>query len=132
MAKAAKDKNEAPSTSAMAAQPQTKNDSGMIGDISTDEIKALKKEHGTIRRLKVAHKNGDVSVAYLKEADRNTIALALSKKSRDKVLEAGEVLLDNCMVAGDPEVKSNEKLRVAAAMEAFSAIDFLEASSEEV
>ena len=60
------------------------------------------------------------------------MANALSKRGQNKVLEAGETILDNCFVAGDEQCKTIEALKISAAMECYELLDFLEASSEEL
>jgi hypothetical protein len=101
------------------------------GELSADELKALKAEHGRLRKVSVAV-NGETLVGYFKYPNRNTIAVALSKRGQNKVLEAGETILDNCLVAGDEQFKTNDSVRMAAAMECYELIDFLPVSSEEI
>jgi hypothetical protein len=101
------------------------------GELTQEELAALKEKHGRIRRIKVIC-NGETLVGYCKYPDRNVTALALSKRGQNKVLEAGETILDNCLVHADDLFKTNDAVRMAAAMECYELIDFLPVSSEEV
>ena len=121
---------EAPVTTALSAKPSP--EVSVTGALTPDQEQALKNEHKRIRKIVVLHKDGSKSVCYCKYPDRNVVALAMSKRDQAKVLEAGEAVLDNCFVAGDPEIKKDDNLRVAAAMECYALLDFLEASSEEL
>lgn len=76
------------------------------------KVDELKKEYGAIYELSSGeHK------AFFKNPDRNALALALSYRAKDKVLEAGEVLLDNCYVGGDKAIVEDEMLRIAASLQ---------------
>jgi hypothetical protein len=101
------------------------------GELSAEELQALKAKYGRLRKISVSC-NGETLVAYCKYPDRNTTALALSKRGQNKVLEAGETILDNCLVAGDDQFKTSDAVRMAAAMECYELIDFLPVSSEEI
>ncbi len=111
-----------------------------IGKLSAAEIVELKKAvghenllvGGKLKCVKVHHENGNISYGYFKRPNRNALALALSKRDGKKIVEAGEALLDNCFVAGDEEIKTNDAMRVSAAMACYELIDFLENSSEDV
>lgn len=108
---------------------ESQNDDLMIGELTPQEEQALKAKHERIRKIKVKRKDGGTSVVYCKYPDRNVVALAMSKRGQHKILEAGEAILDNCMVAGDEECKQTDSLRIASAMECYELLDFLEASS---
>jgi hypothetical protein len=101
------------------------------GELSAEELQELKAKYGRLRKISVTV-GSDTLVAYCKYPDRNTTALALSKRGQNKVLEAGETILDNCLVAGDEQFKTNDSVRMAAAMECYELIDFLPVSSEEI
>lgn len=104
----------------------------ITGALSPEQEQELKKTHGRVRKIKVTQKDGSVSACYCKYPDRNVVALALSKRGQNKVLEAGETILDNCFVAGDEQCKSVDAMRISASMECYELLDFLEASSEEL
>jgi DNA gyrase/topoisomerase IV subunit A len=108
-----------------------KNTPVAVGELTADELKALKEKYGRLRKITVTV-GSETLVAYCKYPDRNTIAVALSKRGQNKVLEAGETILDNCLVHGDEQFKTSDAVRMAAAMECYELIDFLPVSSEEV
>lgn len=123
---------DAPSKTALGANKNTSGEAEsalMIGELTPQEEQALKAKHERIRKIKVKRKDGGTSVVYCKYPDRNVVALAMSKRGQHKILEAGEAILDNCMVAGDEECKQTDSLRIASAMECYELLDFLEASS---
>lgn len=102
------------------------------GELSREEEQALKVKHGRIRKVKVKLKEGGFSVCYCKYPDRDVIASAMTKRGQNRILEAGETILDNCFVAGDDQCKSVDAIRISAAMECYELLDFLEASSEDL
>ena len=76
---------------------------------------------------------------YLKKLDRTTLEVVLgivqpSAGVKPKLIEAGEIILNTCWIAGDPELKSkeekNEGYLVAAAMEAYNLIEFKQSTLE--
>jgi hypothetical protein len=101
------------------------------GELTAAELDALKQTHGALRKITV-EVAGEKIVCYCKKPDRNTVAAALSKRGQNKVLEAGETILANCKVAGAEEFETNDNVRIAAAMECYSLLDFLPTQSEEV
>jgi len=117
----------APSITAMQVVEQQ-----ITGALSPDQEQELKTKYNRIRKIKVKLKDGSISVCYCKYPDRNIFALAMSKRGQNKILEAGEAILDNCFVAGDEQCKSVDSVRIASAMECYELLDFLDASSEEL
>jgi hypothetical protein len=116
----------------MSTKKANQGESSLLrGELSPEDLKNLKYEHGALRKITV-ELDGEKIVCYCKKPDRNTMALALSKRGQHKVLEAGEVVLANCKVSAAVEFENNEKVRIAAAMECYSLLDFLPVQSEEV
>ena len=68
----------------------------------------------------------DGKIGYLKEPDRFTIesalGLAMPIQGAPQYIRAGEIVLLNCWVGGDDEIKNDESLLVPAAMQAFQII----------
>lgn len=102
------------------------------GGVSQEQLAKWKKEHGTLYKIAVERSKGNHAVCYLKPADRNITALAMSKMGAQKILEAGEVLLTNCWLGGDEDIKTNDRLFVGAATKAYEAFDFAESSVEKL
>tara|TARA_R110000796_G_scaffold63139_4_gene145521 strand:- start:5617 stop:5940 length:324 start_codon:yes stop_codon:yes gene_type:complete len=65
-------------------------------------------------------------VAYLKKPDRitieNALGLAMPIQGRPQYIRAGEIVLLNCWVGGDDEIKTDDELLIPAAMQAFQII----------
>lgn len=70
--------------------------------LSKEQIEALKKKHGEIFEVEVGGK-----VCYLKRPTRKTLSLAAVQGQRDP-LKYNEVVLTNCWVDGDEEIKTQD------------------------
>lgn len=133
-AKSNEEQKNAQGTSGNNADGKTKEQTSnlMTGELTKEEEQKLKQQYGSVMKSKVRVSADDVSVVYMKKADRNVTALAMSKRYDKKVLEAGEAILDNCLVAGDERCKTVDAIRIAHAMSAFERLDFLEGETEEL
>lgn len=81
--------------------------------LSADEIKALKDKHGYVEQYDVPLddqiEGGEVASFILIKPSRNVI-MAMAKHAQDKNLEkANDVLIKNCVVAGDKDSLDSEK-----------------------
>ncbi len=76
--------------------------------VTKAQIDIWKKKHGDIHKLIVDDKE-----AYLHKPDRNTLRLALSKAATDP-LGMAEVVLDNCWLGGDDEIKTDDSYFLGA------------------
>jgi len=102
-----------------------------------EQIAAWKEQHGTLTAISVTVAEGDVAVAYLKEADRNVMAFGLTKMANDRIVEAGEFVLKNCFIGGDERLKltgpaAETKPQVAASIAAASLLRAMEVSVKNV
>lgn len=77
-------------------------------EITQEQLNAWKKEHGEIHKLTV-----DDKIAYLHKPDRTTLRLAFSKAATDP-LGMTEVVLDNCWLGGDDEIKTDDSYFMGA------------------
>lgn len=77
-------------------------------DVTQEEIAAWKKQHGEIFKLTVEDK-----VAYLKKANRKTLAFATSTASKDP-MKFNEIILNNCWIEGDEEIKTEDSYFLGA------------------
>jgi hypothetical protein len=72
-----------------------------------------------IKQIELTEANGNVSIGYVKKPNRIIIANAMSMVMDKQQIPAGEYLLDNCWMGGDPRMKSLEyadtDIRVGAA-----------------
>ncbi|MBW7838582.1 MAG: hypothetical protein H3C36_02855 [Chitinophagaceae bacterium] len=76
--------------------------------ITDEQIKAWKKQHGDIFKLQIEDK-----VAYLKTPDRKTLSYATSVATKDP-LKFNEIILNNCWLSGDEEIKTDDALFISA------------------
>jgi hypothetical protein len=96
------------------------------------QIDAWKKQHGQL--LQITVKNGSKShMAYLRKVkDRNIYAAVLSFSNAGKILEAGEMILNNCKLYADVEIETNEQVAAAAAMAAYHAFEMPEVDVKKI
>jgi hypothetical protein len=89
---------------------------------------------GKVMEVIVTVGEGELAYAYMRYPDRNVLALCMRLSHQEKVLEAGEVLLQNCWIGGDLRLKPNdammdEYLCMTACFEAFGLVKFAPSSS---
>ena len=90
--------------------------------VTKAQIEIWKKKHGEIFELTVGDKK-----AYLHKPDRNTLRLAFSKAATDP-MGMTEVVLTNCWLGGDNEVKDDNSYFVGAMSQVQELIEVKEAS----
>ena len=90
--------------------------------VTKAQIEIWKKKHGEIYELIVEDKK-----AYLCKPDRNTLRLAFSKAATDP-LGMAEVILTNCWLGGDDEIKDDNSYLVGAMSQVQEIIEMKEAS----
>lgn len=64
--------------------------------------------------------------------DRNTIAAAFAARANGKVLEAGEVVLEDCYMQCDEEIMTQTMLKVAASLSAIETINLPKSSLKKI
>lgn len=78
----------------------------------------------------------DGKKCQLSEISRATLEIALglimTTTSSPQYIRAGEIILLNCWVSGDEEIKKDESLLIAAAMKAYELIDLKEATLKKI
>lgn len=72
--------------------------------ITPEQIEAWKKKHGDVFCVTVGDK-----VAYLKRPDRKTLGAA-AVVGKNNPMKYNEILLENCWLDGDPEIKTDDAL----------------------
>ena len=97
-----------------------------MAKVTKDQIEAWKKKFGEIFAIKV-----DDKTAYLKKPDRNTLRLAFSKAATDP-LGMNEVILNNCWLGGDTEIKTDDSYFIAAMPQMQSLIEERNATLEKL
>jgi hypothetical protein len=82
--------------------------------------------NGAKYELSVQDEAGNAITGYLKKPSRNVIARAMSLLAQNKILEAGEFVLENCFAGGDQRLLEDEDLKTAAAMQAIQSVQVLD------
>lgn len=95
-------------------------------EVTPIQIQEWKKKHGEISLLKIEDKK-----AYLKTPDRKTLSYASSFASSDP-LKFNEILLENCWLGGDEEIKTDDALFLAASSKLAELIKIKEATLEKL
>lgn len=89
-------------------------------ELSEEKISELKKKHGAIFLVEVeGHK------AILKKPNRKVLQMA-NRHQQDSIRMA-EIILENCWIEGDHEIKDDDDLFLAAAQVLGEMIEFKQA-----
>ncbi len=87
---------------------------------------------GALYTLRVDDGQGGSKVAYLKRLPRPILEKALgliaNPHKAPELIRAGEVILHGCWVGGDDEIKTDEELLTAAALQATELVERRSAS----
>ena len=70
-----------------------------------EQIAQWKKKHGKVYKIEVDGKR-----CYLKKPSRQATSLHMYHVSQDNLMKAYEVLLENCWLEGDEEIKTDTDL----------------------
>lgn len=75
-------------------------------------------------------------ICWLKEVNRATLEVALglimATTGQPQYIRAGEIILLNCWVGGDEEIKKNEDYLIPACFQAYELIKLKEASLKKI
>ena len=74
----------------------------LSGEAAPEQIATWKNLHRDVFRVKAGNK-----VGYLKRPDRTTLKAANTIAESDG-MRSNEILLENCWLGGDPEIKTND------------------------
>jgi acyl-coenzyme A synthetase/AMP-(fatty) acid ligase len=91
-----------------------------------EEIQALKEEHGDIFLLSVEDK-----CCILKTPNRKILSYATTASQKDP-LKFNEVILKNCFVAGDTEIKDDDSYFLSAGKQLVDIIEVKESRLEKL
>jgi hypothetical protein len=94
--------------------------------VSKQQIEEWKSQHGEIFRIKVLDKE-----CYLKKPSRKALGYA-SMAGKDNPLKFNEVLLNDCWLGGDEEIKTNDELFLSASAKIAELIKVEEAELEKL
>jgi hypothetical protein len=73
------------------------------GQATPEQMEAWKNLHGDVFEITAADK-----VAYLKRPDRKTMS-AVSAIAETDPMRCNEIILENCWLGGDEEIKTNDR-----------------------
>ena len=110
------------------------------GKATPEQVEIWKKQYPEVYEINV-----EGHYCYLTGFDRTTMKFALSRLSikvnpesaaagkgveinMEKMIEIGEIALQNCWLGGDDEIKTNDRLFIAAAMQVGELFDIAETS----
>ena len=107
----------------------------LTGQASAEQVAFWKKQHGGCAQIRMKD-----HVCYLKPANKEVLTYALSmikvrvddpnKASEvgiERIIQLGEVVLQNCWLGGSEEIKTNPKLWLSAAVAAGDMVELVEA-----
>lgn len=101
-----------------------------------DKVQPAANGPKVVAEIEVEADNGELLKCRLKEVDRRTLEKALGKMGvaggDPQIISAGELILLNCWVDGDDEIRKNESYRVAASLQAFSLIEMKNATLKKI
>jgi len=99
---------------------------GVNGKATEEQIAVWKKTYKDVYQIKVGE-----HYCYIRDFDRETMKYALSQLNMkvntekkeaeidmEKIVNIGEIALQNCWLGGDEEIKNNARLWVSASMQA--------------
>ena len=79
-----------------------------MSKVTTQQITEWKQKHGEIFKITV-----DGKEAYLRKPDRKILSYVTSMASNEP-LKFNEILLNNCWLGGDTEIKTDDTLFLSA------------------
>jgi len=94
--------------------------------ITKEKIQEWKKQYGDVYVLNIEDKK-----AYLRTPDRQTLSYASTLATKDP-LKFNEVVLNNCWLGGDEEIKTDDTLFLAASSKLPDLIQIKEATLEKL
>lgn len=82
------------------------------GGVSDEQIAAWKKEHRKVHAVEVED-DGELFVGYFHRPSMETLS-AVNKLSKTDEIKSSAAMLDNCWLGGDPVIKTDTMVRMAA------------------
>lgn len=82
------------------------------GGVSEEQIKVWKAEHRKLHKVEVED-DGDLFVGYFRRPDMGTMS-AVNKVAKTDEVKSSSVMFDNCWLGGDPVMKTDTVVRMAA------------------
>lgn len=82
------------------------------GGVTEEQIKAWKTEHRKVHAIEVED-DGELFIAYFHRPSMDTLS-AVNKLSKADEIKSSAAMFDNCWLGGDPVVKTDTMVRMAA------------------
>lgn len=82
------------------------------GGVSEEQIKAWKTEHRKVHMVEVED-DGELFVGYFRRPDMETMS-AVNRVAKADEVKSSSVMFDNCWLGGDPVLKTDIVVRMAA------------------
>lgn len=95
-------------------------------NVTKQQIQEWKKQYGDVYVLNIEGKK-----AYLRTPDRQTLSYASTLATKDP-LKFNEVVLNNCWLGGDEEIKTDDALFLSASSKLGELIQIKEATLEKL
>ena len=93
----------------------------LTGQATPEKIAQWKQKHGDIFAVEVEN-----SICYLHKPDRKTMKAVASIGQADPI-RASEILLENCWIDGDPDIKTDDEKFFAVSKEMAKIIEVKQA-----
>lgn len=94
--------------------------------VTKEQIQAWKAKHGEVFMLQVDDKQ-----CYLHKPDRKTLSAAMSLSKADPI-KFNEVLLNNCWLAGDEEIKTDDAYFMGASSQLDKLMEYKQAELKKI
>lgn len=98
----------------------------LTGEVTPEQVQDWKAKHGDVFRIKVLD-----SVCYLRKPSRKALGYA-SVAGKDNPLRFNEVILNDCWLGGDEEIKTNDTLFLSVSAKIAELIQVEEAELEKL
>lgn len=95
-------------------------------ELTKEQIQELKQKHGKVFKLSC-----DGKICYLKPPSRKTLGYA-SVAGKDDPLKFNEVILRDCWLGGDEEIRKDDELFISVGSQLANIIQTKEAELEEL
>lgn len=82
------------------------------GGVTEEQVKAWKTEHRKVHAIEIED-DGDLFIGYFHRPSMDTLS-AVNKLSKTDEIKSSAAMFDNCWLGGDPVIKTDTMLRMAA------------------
>lgn len=107
------------------------NEQMLPGGVTEAQVQAWKREFGRVRAYSVQKSDSQKATCYLRTPDRKVMGAALQAQKSDPI-KAKEIILLNCWLGGDNEIKTNDELFISIATQLDDLIEIKEVEIKEL